>query len=67
MATGPVLFVIRSVRPAESGDIVEERVEPDVGDVVLVERKLDAPGETALGTGNAEVLETAGIDEAKKF
>ena len=64
---GPVLFVVRSVRPAESGDIVEERVEPDVGDVVLVERKLDAPGETALGTGNAEVLETAGIDEAEKF
>ena len=64
---GPVLFVVRSVRPAESGDIVKERVEPDVGDVVLVERKLDAPGETALGTGNAEVLETAGIDKTEKF
>ena len=64
---GPVLLIVRSVGPAEGGDVVEERVEPDVGDVVLVERKLDAPGETALGTGNAEILETAGIDEAEKF
>ena len=29
----------------ERGDVIHERIEPDVGHVVLIERQLDAPGE----------------------
>ena len=27
----------------QGGNIIHERVEPDIGDVILVERQLDAP------------------------
>jgi hypothetical protein len=37
------------------GDVVDERVKPDVGDVAGIEGQLDAPGEPLLGTGDREV------------
>ena len=46
---------IRRGLVAGEGDVVDERVEPDVGDEILVEGKLDAPLEAFLGAGDAEV------------
>src|SRR6266478_895389 len=55
--------------------IVDERIEPDVGHVALIERNFNAPFQTALRTGNAKVpdgfaqhryhliFETRGSDE----
>ena len=40
---------------AGEGDVVDEGVEPDVGDEVGVEGKGDAPGHAVFGAGDAEV------------
>ena len=40
---------------SREGDVVDEGVEPDVGDEVRIEGNLDAPVQTFLGPGNAEV------------
>src|SRR4029453_12440248 len=37
--------------------IVDERVEPYVSYVTPIERDFDAPGETALGTGDAQIAD----------
>ena len=37
------------------GEIIDEGVEPDVGDVLGVKGQLDAPGEPGFGAGNTEV------------
>ena len=41
----------------ERAHVVEQRVEPDVGDVAVVERELDPPGEAALRPRDAEVAD----------
>jgi hypothetical protein len=41
----------------QSADVVDQRVKPNVGHISIVERKLDPPGEPALGTGYAEVFD----------
>ena len=38
-------------------DIVDERVEPHIADIILIERQLDAPGEAGLRTRDAEVFQ----------
>ena len=40
---------------AGEGNVVNKRVEPDIGDVVFIERQLDAPAQAFLGAGNAEI------------
>jgi len=57
LAGGPVLAEVLAVRVADARDVVDERVEPDIGDVVLVPGDLDAPGQARLGPRDAEVLE----------
>ena len=49
--------VVRTRRRIVAGEahVVRERIEPDVGDKILVERQLDAPLEAGLGTRDAEV------------
>jgi hypothetical protein len=37
------------------GDVVDERVEPDIGDEVGVEGDLDAPAQALFRAGNAQV------------
>jgi len=50
----------RVSQPGWSGcEIVDQRVEPDITDIVRVEGKLDAPGEAALGSRDTEVVEPA--------
>ena len=39
------------------GDVVDEGVEPDVGDIIGIERDLDPPAQAAFGTADAEVLQ----------
>ena len=46
-----------SIRIAWGGDIVDEGVKPDVGDVVVIKRQRDPPGQTRLGTGDTEILQ----------
>ncbi len=58
---GVVAFV------ADGGDVVEQRVEPDVGDELLVERQLDAPREARFRPRDAEVLQLFGFEEAEGF
>ena len=53
----PVPGVIRAVREAQAGQVIEQGIEPDVGDVTLVEGQGDAPGEALLGPGNTQVLQ----------
>ena len=45
------------VRVADAGEVVDERVEPDIGDELVVKRQGDAPGEARGGPGNAQVLQ----------
>ena len=53
------VIVVGAVVVAQRGDIVRERVDPDVDDVTGVEGDRDAPGER--GAGDAEILETVGL------
>ena len=46
--------VVRGVVAGE-GDVVDQRVEPDVGDEVRIEGDLDAPAQAFLRAGDAEV------------
>ena len=56
---GPILFILFAViavrRISQPRDIVRQRVQPDVHDVLLVERHLNPPLER--GSGNAEILQ----------
>jgi hypothetical protein len=55
---GPPLLELRVVAfVADGADVVHQRVEPHVADVVLVEGQLDAPGQPAFGPRDAEVLQ----------
>ena len=74
---GPELLVERAVGVAESREVVDQRVEPDVGDVLVVEGQRDAPREPRLRPADGEVLErlaqeaqhlvavALGLDEAR--
>ena len=55
--------VLVRVRERERRVVVQERVEPDVEDVVRVPRDLDAPGQ--LGAAEADVIEAAGDERAR--
>ena len=60
-------FLVETVvvrAPAEGGDIVGEGVEPDVDDVLFVDRHRNAPVEG--GAGDAEIFEPA-LDEVHHF
>ena len=50
------LAVIAVRLVAECGDIVGERINPDIDDVLVIERNRNAPLDR--GTGNAEILES---------
>ena len=54
-------FAVVVGSPAERGDVVGERVEPDVDDVLFVAGDGDAPVEA--GAGDGEVAQAA-LDEA---
>ena len=49
LGVGPEFLEAVTVREIQGRHIIEKRVEPDVGDIVRVERKRDAPLETAFG------------------
>ena len=34
---------------SDEGDVVDQSIEPDIGDEILIEWKLDSPGEAFLG------------------
>ena len=57
MVAGPALFkqLLLSAAVTGEADVVDQRVEPDVGDEAGIERQLDSPGEAALGSRDAEV------------
>ena len=57
----PALLPARLVRIAATGQVVDQRIEPDITDVVGIERKFDAPGEALLRPGDAEILEPAAL------
>src|SRR5438128_12380664 len=48
---------LQAAEVLERAHVVEQRVEPDVGDVAVVERKLDPPGEAALRPRDAEIAD----------
>ena len=52
---GPVGAKGVAVRVAQSRDIVNEGVEPDIGHEIAVERQLNTPGQPGLGPGDAQV------------
>src|ERR1700757_3692430 len=57
---GPELVKIRQARilvgeVAGKGDIVQKSVEPNIGHVIRIERELDAPRQSLLWPGNAEI------------
>mgnify|MGYP000863211331 CR=1 FL=1 len=51
----------------ERGDVIDQRIEPDVGDIVLVEGKFDAPGESRFGSGDREVAQLLSLQKAQDF
>ncbi len=54
----PPLVELQVVAPVAHGaDVVHERVEPDVADIVLVEGQVDAPGHAALRPRDAKVVQ----------
>ena len=55
---GPEAFEAR-IRGAVAGcgDVIGQRVEPDVGDVLRVEGQLDAPGQALFRPGDAQIAE----------
>ena len=65
---GPPCLELRVVRQiTDGGDIVDERVEPDVGDIVRVERQFDAPRKARLRTADAEVAEFFATEETERL
>ena len=49
------------------GDVVDEGVEPDIGDEVFVEEERNAPSEAFLGTRDAEVGRFRFFDGVEDF
>ena len=48
MAVLPKLFVTGVLRPAQCGDIIQQRIEPDIRYKIIVERKIDSPFKPAF-------------------
>ena len=46
-----------SVGVIDSGQVIDQGIKPDVGDVIGIEGQRDAPFQAALGTGDAKVLQ----------
>lgn len=42
LGRGPVAREVGSVRVADAGEVVDERVEPDIGDELVIKRQRDA-------------------------
>ena len=55
-----IVIVVLFVHEAESGAVVEQRIDPDIDDVAGIEVHRHAPGEARAG--NAQILK-AGLDE----
>jgi len=53
----PFLKGLRVLEIADARDVVDERVEPDVADVIGVERQLNSPREPRFRAADAEVAE----------
>ena len=53
----PERAVARVVRVAERGDVVDQRVAPDVGDVRVVPRQADAPWQPVARAGDRQVAD----------
>ena len=49
------------------GDVVDQRIEPDIGDVVPVERQRNAPIQARGGPRDAEVFERVVLQKAEHF
>ena len=48
-------------------DIIYERVEPDIRDVAVVERQLDAPGESGFWSRDRKVAELLGGEKSQNL
>ena len=57
IGSGPVFSIVLAIGEAQRRDVVDERVEPDIGHKIAVKGQLDAPGQTRLGPGNAQVAQ----------
>ena len=53
----PEFLIQVAVRIADPSEVIDQGVEPDVGDVALVEGQGDAPVQAALGPGDAQILQ----------
>jgi len=45
---GPEGLEQLAVRVSETGYIVEQGIEPDIGDIILIKREGDAPGDSGF-------------------
>ena len=66
LGAAPVVAPVRIMIVADGREIIEQRVEPNVGDKVAVEGNLDAPFEPTSRPGNAQVFERL-AQEAQHF
>ena len=48
MAVPPKLLITGVLRPAQCGDIIQQRIEPDIRYKIIVERKVDSPFKPAF-------------------
>ena len=62
---GEVASVLLAI--AREGDVVDESVEPDVGDKVRIEGDLDAPVQALFGAGNTQVGFFGSLDGVEYF
>ena len=54
---GPEFHEIAAVRIAYAGQVIDQGVEPDVGDETIVEGQFDPPGESRLRPGDAQIFQ----------
>ena len=67
MCLFPVFFETRLIfAVADRGNIIDERIEPDIADIILVERQFDPPCKTRFRTRDAEIFERF-LQEAERF
>ena len=56
-AFGPPTLPTWIVGKSKAGQVVEKGVKPDVGDVLGIKGQLNAPAESRLGSGDAQVIQ----------
>ena len=66
MLPRPVAGIV-AFGPAQRTDVIEQRVKPDIADILPVKRQFDAPGQTRFGTRDAEIFQISGIEDAQQF